>query len=256
MAKRVTKHPRLVDRDYEILDHLRRYRLTTREVLQRQFFSDLELNAVTKVTSRLVDHGFLNRYDLYSGHSYFVIGPEATKLFGVSPKKCKPLGTQALPREYGILLFCCMAETPRERLLVSELQKKLPDFTGKHTDCGHYYLDHDGSMVRLANMRVDQGGPPDHVARKCRDDLEMQMRHTPVRTLVEQDRFMVAIITATDEKAAAIKEALKRHTWPVRFRVEPVPQLAELLARYSNSRPLSFPADGFPSDSAFGEGTL
>ena len=168
MARRITKHPRLVDRDYEILDHLRRYRMTTREVLHRLFFSDSELNAVTKVTSRLVDHGFLNRYELYSGRSYFVVGPESAKLFGLSPKKCKAIGTQALPREYGILLYCCMASTPRERLLVSELQQKIPNFTGKRSDCGHYYLDHDGENVRLAHIRVDQGGPPDHVVRKCR----------------------------------------------------------------------------------------
>ncbi len=120
MAKRITKHPRLVDRDYDILDHLRRYRLTTREVLHRLFFADCEPNAVTKVTSRLVDHGFLNRYELYTGRSYYVIGPESAKLLGISLKKCKPLGTQALPREYGILLFCCMTPTPRERLLVSD----------------------------------------------------------------------------------------------------------------------------------------
>jgi hypothetical protein len=236
MARRITKHPRLVDRDYEILDHLRRYRMTTREVLHRLFFSDSELNAVTKVTSRLVDHGFLNRYELYSGRSYFVVGPEAIKLFGLSPKKCRAIGTQALPREYGILLYCCMANTPRERLLVSELQQKVPNFTGKRSDCGHYYLDHDGETVRLAHIRVDQGGPPDHVIRKCREDLEMQLRIAAVRTLIEQDRYLVAIITATEEKAAAIREAIERHSWNVRFRVEAVEDLAQLLASGSSSR--------------------
>lgn len=240
MAKRITKHPRLVDRDYEILDHLRRYRMTTREVLHRLYFSDSELNAVTKVTSRLVDHGFLNRYELYSGRSYFVVGPESAKLLGLSPKKCKPIGTQALPREYGILLYCCTTDTPRERLLVSELHERIPNFTGKRSDCGHYYLDNDGESVRLAHIRVDQGGPPDHVVRKCREDLELQLRIAAVRTLMEQDRFVIAIITATQEKAAAIREAIQRHTWSVRFRVEAVEELAQLLASASsNTRSLS-----------------
>lgn len=236
MAKRITKHPRLVDRDYEILDHLRRYRLTTREILHHLFFQDSELNAVTKVTSRLVDHRFLNRYDLYSGRSYFVIGPESAKLLGVSPKKCKPLGSQALPREYGILLYCCMSDTPRERLLVSELQQRLPGFTGKRSDCGHYYLDHDGDNIRLANMRVDQGGTPDHVVRKCREDLDVQLQRATIRSLIEQDRFIIAIITSTQEKAASIQEAIQRHTWNVRFRVEPVEELAQLLTSVSGLR--------------------
>lgn len=236
MARRITKHPRLVDRDYEILDHLRRYRMTTREVLHRLFFSDSELNAVTKVTSRMVDHRFLNRYELYSGRSYFVVGPESAKLLGLSPKKCKPIGTQALPREYGILLFSCMTDTPRERLLVSELHERLPNFTGKRSDCGHYYLDNDGQHIRLAHIRVDQGGPPDHVIRKCREDLEMQIRVTAIRELIEQDRFLISIITATEEKAAAIREAIERHTWNARFRVEAVEDLAQLLASASPSR--------------------
>lgn len=39
---------RLLDRDYEILEHLMTYRVTTREVLHRQFFADSELNAVSE----------------------------------------------------------------------------------------------------------------------------------------------------------------------------------------------------------------
>jgi hypothetical protein len=48
---------RLLDRDYEILEHLMTYRVTTREVLHRQFFADSELNAVSKVTTRLTEKG-------------------------------------------------------------------------------------------------------------------------------------------------------------------------------------------------------
>ena len=38
MARKPTKRPRLADRDYEIFEHLLRYRITTREVLHQLFF--------------------------------------------------------------------------------------------------------------------------------------------------------------------------------------------------------------------------
>ena len=57
--KKRSRRPQLTDRDFRIFDHLRRYRLTTREILHQLFFSDLDLTAFTKVTSRLVDGGYL-----------------------------------------------------------------------------------------------------------------------------------------------------------------------------------------------------
>ena len=89
MPRRPTKKPRLGDRDYEIFEHIMRYRLTVPEVLHKLFFSDSELNAVTKVTSRLVLHNYLNRYELYDPRVYFTIGPEAARFLGLSQKKTK-----------------------------------------------------------------------------------------------------------------------------------------------------------------------
>jgi hypothetical protein len=41
------------ERDAAILEHLRRYHLTTPEILHRLFFPGVGLNAVRKVTGRL-----------------------------------------------------------------------------------------------------------------------------------------------------------------------------------------------------------
>ena len=51
MPRRLKKQPtRLQDRDYELLEHVLRYRVTTREILHRLFFSDSEPNAATLAT--------------------------------------------------------------------------------------------------------------------------------------------------------------------------------------------------------------
>ena len=232
MPRKPTKNPRLVDRDYEILDHLARYRLTTREVLHKLYFDDSELNAVTKVTSRLTEHGFLNKYELAPGRSYFVMGPESARIMGVSPKKCKPIGPQALPKEYATLYFCCMNEPQRERLRVSELNKKFPDLMARKIDNSHYYLDRaDDGTVRLAYLRIDQGGTRDHIARKCEKDIEDRQRIPSFRELIETDRFLITVVTAREAKADLVRETLKRRSWPIRFRVSVVEELALLITR-------------------------
>ena len=232
MPRKPTKNPRLVDRDYDILDHLARYRLTTRDVLHRLFFDDSEINAVTKVTSRLTDHGFLNKYEWAPNRNYFVIGRESARIMGVSPKKCKPLGSQTLPKELATLMFCCMGDERRERLKVSELQKQYPDLLARKIDNSHYYVDRaEDGAVRLAFIRVDQGGTCDHIARRCEKDLEDRANMPSFRQLVDSDRFMIAIITASDDKAERVRETIRRRTWPVRFRVAVVKELAQLIAR-------------------------
>jgi hypothetical protein len=232
MSRPPTKTPRLGDRDYEIFEHLTRYHITTREVLRRLFFSDSEENAVTKVTSRLTLHGYLNRYELYPPRTYFVVGPRAASLLGISPKKTKELGPQSLIREYATLAFCCLGTERRERLSVSEIRKRHEQLLQPKLDSSHYYLDNDGETTRLAYIRVDYGGPPEHIVRKCKEDLADRYCHQAFKELIDSDRFLIAIVTARKEKAAAIHEAIKLRQWPNRFRIEVVPDLVNLITRF------------------------
>ena len=73
-----------------------RYRITTREVLHKLLFSDSEINAVTKVTSRLTKHGYLNRHELYAPRNYFVLGTKSAAFLGISQKRTKALGAQVV----------------------------------------------------------------------------------------------------------------------------------------------------------------
>ncbi len=225
------KRIRLGERDYDIFEHLLKYRMTTREVLHKLFFDDSDPNAVTKVTSRLVRHGYLNRHTLYEPRTYFTLGIQTVSLFGISPKKTRALGTQSLPQQLGILNYCCLSETPRERLRIADVQRQYPTIIAKKVDSSSYYIDYDGKTTRLALMRVDLGGPPAHVLRKCRSDIAVRQNHPPLRELIETHRFLIAIITAHEEKKTMIEHALRRHTWPIQFRVEVVADLAHLLTR-------------------------
>ena len=220
------KRLRLGERDYDILEHVLKYRLTTREVLHSLFFDDSQLNAATKVASRLVQYEYLNRHK--EPRTYFTLGAKAAHLFGVSQKKTHALGSQSLPHELGILNFCCLAPTPRERLRISEVRG---EYLRKGIDASSYYLDHDGEDTRLAYMRVDHGGPPAHILRKCRADISIRKNHPPLQELIAKGRFLIAIITAHNEKKDMIEHALRQQAWEIRFRVEVVSDLADLITR-------------------------
>ena len=180
---------KLVDRDYDILEHLKRYRLTVRETLRDELFEGSELNAVSKVTSRLEDGGFLRSHPLDEKRKYWTFGPEACALFGVPPQKSQPLGPQALVEELGTLLFCLGGATRRHRLTVAEVGRLFPGVAAAKLRSSRYYLDYGAddaanAQPRLGLIRVDGGGPPAHVVRKLVQDVDKRREVPAARALI------------------------------------------------------------------------
>ena len=230
MARPSRSNPRLQDRDYEILEHVMRYRLTTPEVLHRLFFDGLDRNAVTKVTSRLCDDEFLLSHALYGSNTYFTLGRRGAKVTGLGSKKVGPLGPQACYREFGTLAFCCLSLQQRERLRVRDINEKFPQAFASRLDSSHYYIDHDGTVARLGFIWVEAGGPVDHIIRTVQQDIIDRRRAVPfLKEYIEGQRFVVAIVTCTQEKKEAITLALKQVSTPVLFRVEYFSELIHLL---------------------------
>jgi hypothetical protein len=232
------KHPRIGERDWEIMTHVTQYRITTREVLHDLFFDDSEPNAVTKVTSRLCANNMLNRYDLFGQRSYFTFGLAAVKLLGLSPKKCQPLGPQALVREFGTLAFCFNSKPPRNRMSVSEIAKKDSSVLGKSLDSSHYYLDihvdpaTNQAIDRLAFIRVDHGSSADNLVKKCVNDVEQRLKIPSLERMIANDRFMISVVTCTEPKKDAILTATRQRSWPIRFRIEVIPDLVNLIGTF------------------------
>ena len=225
---------KLVDRDYEILMHLSVYRVTTREVLRRLFFEDSELNAVSKVTSRLEEGGFLISRDLGggSGRKYYTVGPNRCVVLGLPKRRSGAPGPQALMTDLAMLGFCCESEAnvERKRLPVTELTKKLPALVRSGMDGTRYVLEiePDGTR-RIYFVRVDHGGDPAHLIRRLVGDAEKRRAVPELKTLMDEDQFRFAVVTAHPAKVAAIRDGLARRRWPVKLRVEAVPTIMPLL---------------------------
>ena len=82
-------------------------------------------------------------------------------------------------------------------------------------------------------VRVDLGGPPDHVARKCANDLRKRCQFREFSAMVADGTFRLVVITGTSQKSAALRCSLDRHEWPkgLRIHMSVVPELLNLTTR-------------------------
>src|SRR5437763_1506773 len=96
----------LSQRDRLILDHVHRHRLSTREILLRQFLPGATLNAVGKVVSRLAADDWLREREIFAGFSYCVLGLRGARLFGTTRRAVRRFFEQTFPHAYGLLAFC------------------------------------------------------------------------------------------------------------------------------------------------------
>ena len=227
MNLRRQKHRRIPnDRDRLILEHVARYRLTTLEAIRRVVLRGLSRNAVNKLANRLCDAGLLQKHTLLYPVKYFMLGELAIRNFGFGIHRAGVLGSQSLQQEFALLAFATLGTHQHLRLNAAEVKRRCPWLPLAFTVAPHCI---DETNV-LELVRVDLGGPANHVARKCAADLTERCRFQEFRTLVTAGQFRLVIITATTEKVTAIKRALSNHLWPpgllVHFSV--VPQLLSL----------------------------
>ena len=213
MSRRDAPHHRASQRDRKIIDHVARYRISTNEVLHKFFFERRQPNAVSKVTARLCRAKLLARFTLCHPRSYLTLGPLAAQQLGIPLHRTYPLGPQSLPTEYAVLAYCSFASTPRVRLTLSELRQRCPWMPSPLLDFPYCLAPALDTPV-LELIRVDLGGKPDHVARKCGADIQVRRPMPEFEQLVREGLFRLVIITGTTEKATAIRAALDEHIWP------------------------------------------
>jgi hypothetical protein len=209
MASKVTQ------RDYGILQHVLRYRITTRKAIYKTLFPKTSMNAVTKVTTRLVSAGWLNRHALATPSCYFTLSHRASLLLGAPETVVTTaLEHSALQREYAILAYCCFSEAPRTRLTVEELQEEHPYLFFAEQKSDAYYSDPGHRPSLLGFVFADDDGSPQQVVAKCRQDLTARCKRMGFRKMVGEGRFRLAVLTSTPGRAVAIRDGLKSQTWP------------------------------------------
>ena len=222
------------ERDAAILEHLRRYHLTTPEVLHRLFFQGAGLNAVRKVTSRLIRERRISPARLYEQRKYFVLTPREAERLGEHRSIGRKFEYQGLVNAFGLLSFCVAAGV--RKFTVKEFAATFPELVIPGVRSGNYYLEPEqtpeGLKHRLAFIHVDYGTTPETIVKKVRKILSRGHTLPAFSRLILTGNFIVTVVTPTEAKAEEIKAALSLEPpSPARFRITAVPDLGELLMR-------------------------
>jgi hypothetical protein len=226
------------ERDDAVLQHLRRYHLTTPEVLHRLFFGTAGLNAVRKVTSRLAREGRIRPCRLFEQRKYFVLTPREAVRLGEHRSIGRKFEYQGLVNAYGVLSFCVGNGT--QKFTPREFEEQFPELAIRGVRSGNYYIDveeteegslpAEGRKSRLGFMLVDYGTSPETIVKKVRKIISRGYTLPAFSRLIQRGSFVIAIISPSPAKAEATKAALSDEApGPVRFRVEAVHELGELL---------------------------
>jgi hypothetical protein len=227
------------ERDDAILEHLRRYHLTTPEVLHRLFFGDAGLNAVRKVTGRLVRAGRIRPCVLFEQRKYFVLTPREAVRLGEHRSIGRMFEYQGLVNAAGILWYCVATGT--QKFMPKEFAEHFPELVIPGVRLGNYYIDNeetdDGRKSRMGFMLVDYGTSETTIVKKVRKIIARGYTRPAFSRLIQRENFVIAIIAPSRGKVETIKAALAAEPpGPVRFRVEAVPEMEGLLSRRGRLR--------------------
>jgi hypothetical protein len=232
-------------RDAAILEHIRRYHLTTPEILHRLFFPGVKINAVRQVIKRLFRQKRIHRATLYERRKYYLLTRRQAVRMGEDRRIGEKFEYQGLVNAFAILSFC--AESGVTKFTPKEFAAAFPGCVIRGVRGANYYLDPydttEGRKHRLGFIHVDYGiSTKTLIQRKIRPILSRPFTKPDFTQLVQDGNFVVCILTPTAEKAEEIRVALTaERTGYARFRIVVVPDLAELLTRrgkFKKNRPI------------------
>ncbi len=218
-------------RDRAILADVLRYKLTTNELIHQLYLPEANINAVTKITSRLTGAGWLQRHTLVGSQLYFVPSRTACRHFALPISRCRPLGLQTLATSLSIAQYCQTLSQGYRLVDSKELELHWPWIPTKLCTLPYAMLP-SGQAGQLRPLRVDLGGTPEHVATKCAHDIKQRQQVGGFRALLSERRLVYVVLTSTAAKKDLIKRALQKRDWPdnMRFEVVEIPDLCWLLS--------------------------
>lgn len=215
----------LTERDIAILDHIRAFRMSLPEVVQRLFFEKHDMEAVKSWLRRMRRAGLVGTAPFVKPRKYLYLTPAAVqKLYGEPAKAGGPLTAFPLARQYGMLAFCCLQPTVHRKLTAREFADKFAVLAADTLPKDFYYVDKETQPQRLGYIYVDHGRNAPRIVQRFQHIVRQRFKILVWRTaIIDQDRFAVAIVTSADEKKKRIEEAFstRRDRVPVKVAVAP-----------------------------------
>lgn len=196
------------DRDLEILRHVARYRLSTRELLQQLFFPDATPSAVYKVVARLEKSKLLRECRLSVGFSYYILGRRAADYLPAEPKSRQRFTEQSFPLAYAYASFC-VAHNLR-RLTSAEFSRCFPELCEPGKPTGIYYVDDRRQPSRIGTVLLDRGNSPRNIVRKLQRLMRQRYKTPAFASLIQNGWFCVTILTCWPLKQEYLQSVVQQ----------------------------------------------
>ena len=137
----------------------------------------------------------------------------SAKVLGHAARQRTLPGPQSLPIDFAALMYAT-ASPNRKRLTAQELRSMYPWMSRTLASLPHCLDQTTAETPCLELLRTDLGGKPDHVARKCENDVRRRRDIPAFQELLRLGRFQLVVITTSQGKASLIRESLDSHLWP------------------------------------------
>ena len=219
------------ERSNEIIHFvLRNHVATTDAIRYRVLPPGVTKNYCQKLVRKLVKRSLLKRWPLHAQYTYLRIGSRSVERWQYEESYYRRLGPQKLPYELGCLWLMAYHEPPLTRLFPHERATLFPDFPDS-SDLRQwaYYEDSSEGEPKLATLRVEYRVGGDAVITKLNAQLYKYRKYPLIDRLLDSSRFVVHIVTATQEQENAIWNAYDRIGVPAELRVNHVPSLTMFL---------------------------
>lgn len=216
------------ERSNRFIELILRNQLATNDVLHRRVVPDVATDTAQKMIRRLIKRSLLKRWPLHGAFSYLRLGSAAITRWQYPPKYARRLGPQTLAYQLGCLSLMSYSEPPLTRLFPWELEEfGLPYTRDLHQWA--YYREESEGRSRLGTVRVQFRNGGEFVIRKLTEQLHNYRRHQAFSSLLDEQRLIVHVVTATAEQEESIWEAADKSSFPAELRTGHDPGLTQLL---------------------------
>lgn len=240
---------RLTERDLAIIDHVHRYRISTRQVLYEEFFRGLKPAAATSTLRRIAaphNPKLTEAERRARGRSFFltpqVLAADGTICYRLSQRGAKhisathelppriseklgrPLNIRSLEKNHAILAFCCLGGRRRQRITFREFTDRLAPLKVRGCPVEPYVFELDLTPPRLGFVRIDYANSrPQTYVNKAYHDLEKRCVNEAFRAKIDEGRFVVFLLAPTEKRAKRLSLACQELSDPaLADRIEPV----------------------------------
>lgn len=222
----------LSDRDWRIVQHVYRYRVSTEPVIGRLYLPELTLSAARNVVRRLAREGWLHKWNMSTHTRYLTLDSRGYAACGLPNKSPSCFSEQTLPTLFAVLYFCI--HHGFERLTPEELRAIDPEFDTPAGWAHAYFVHQVAHGLAMSCCLVDHRVSPRRLVTRARGIIADRYKLPQFRSLIHAKRFSITILTAYAGSVAAIEQEIaRRHRGLAAIQVQVVPELAALQATVS-----------------------